>query len=139
MVQLDKTIAERLEAHGVLPTAQRLAIARVLLAEPRHMSADQLLAQVNADGGKASKATVYNTLRLFCDKGLVREVIVDPNRVFYDSTTGLHHHFYNVDTGELTDIPEHAVEFSRLPELPAGTREDGVEVIVRLRSGADAH
>lgn len=134
MFEHENSIAQRLEAHGVLPTAQRLAIARVLLERPQHLSADQLLAMVNANGGKASKATIYNTLRLFCDKGLIREVIVDPSRVFYDSTTGPHHHFYNVDTGELTDIPEDSVGFSRLPILPEGTREDGVDVVVRLRS-----
>lgn len=134
MSEHELSIAQRLEAHGVLPTAQRLAIARVLLDRPQHVSADQLLAMVNANGGKASKATIYNTLRLFCDKGLIREVIVDPSRVFYDSTTGPHHHFYNVDTGELTDIPQDSVSFSRLPSLPEGTREDGVDVVVRLRS-----
>jgi Fur family iron response transcriptional regulator len=80
-----------------------------------------------------SKATVYNTMKVFAQKGLVREVTVDRNRVFYDSTTEPHHHFFNLDTGELTDIEPTAVEFLRLPELPEGTYQEGVEVIVRLR------
>lgn len=127
-------LARRLEAHGILPTAQRLEIARVLLAEPQHVSADQLLVKVLAAGGRVSKATVYNTLRLFSEKGLVREVHVDPERVFYDSTTAPHHHLFNLDTGELVDIPPEKVAFSRLPDLPADTVREGVEVIVKVRN-----
>ncbi|HSC47270.1 MAG TPA: Fur family transcriptional regulator [Gammaproteobacteria bacterium] len=126
-------IAEELQSHGVIPTPQRLQIAAVLLDRPQHMSADQIMAAVNRESPRVSKATVYNTLRLFCEKGLAREVIVDPTRVFYDSTTGSHHHIYNVDTGDLTDIEAGQVAFSKLPELPAGMHTDGVEVIVRVR------
>lgn len=126
-------IIARLEDHGVNPTPQRVEIASVLLDRPQHLSADQILARVNRDCPLVSKATVYNTLKLFTRKGLAREVIVDPNRVFYDSTTERHHHFYNIDSGELTDIPLSEVEFSRLPELPENTFRDGVEVIVRVR------
>lgn len=122
-----------LQAHGVTPTAQRLQIAEALFHQPQHLSAEQLLAVVKRTGVRVSKATVYNTLKLFSEKGLIREVIVDPARVFYDSTTGLHHHFYNADTGELADIAPHDIRFAQLPALPPGTREDGIEVIVRLR------
>jgi len=128
-----ETLAAQLEKHGVIPTPQRLEIAEVLLRRPQHLSAEQILAAVNRAAPRVSKATVYNTLKLFCEKGLVREVIVDPTRVFYDSTHGSHHHIYNVDTGELTDIDAGEVQFARLPTLPEGTREDGVEVIVRVR------
>lgn len=134
MTQHATDLGRRLEAHGILPTAQRLEIARVLLAEPQHVSADQLLAKVLAAGGRVSKATVYNTLRLFSEKGLVREVHVDPERVFYDSTTAPHHHLFNLDTGELVDIPPEKVAFSRLPDLPADTVREGVEVIVKVRN-----
>jgi Fur family iron response transcriptional regulator len=126
-------IAEELQSHGVIPTPQRLQIAAVLLGRPQHMSAEQIMAAVNHGGPKVSKATVYNTLKLFCEKGLAREVIVDPTRVFYDSTTGSHHHIYNVDTGDLMDIEAGQVAFSKLPELPEGTQADGVEVIMRVR------
>ncbi len=91
------------------------------------------MAAVNRQPPKVSKATVYNTLKLFSDKGLVRAVIVDPARVFYDPTAGNHHHFYNADTGELMDIEPEQVKFAQLPELPPGTQQAGVEVIVRLR------
>lgn len=126
-------LAAHLAGHGVTPTPQRLQIAELLFRKPQHLSAEQILAAVNRSDAKVSKATVYNTLRLFSDKGLVREVIVDPERVFYDPTTGEHHHFYNADTGELADIAPEQVAFAKLPEPPAGTEQDGVEVIVRLR------
>jgi Fur family transcriptional regulator, iron response regulator len=127
-----------LKKHGVIPTPQRLEIAEVLFRRPQHMSADQIMAAVNrGDSPKVSKATVYNTLKLFSDKGLVREVIVDPARVFYDSTTGSHHHIYNVDSGELQDIPSHEVAFAKLPMLPEGMQPDGIEVIMRVRKRRD--
>jgi len=131
-------LESHLKKHGVIPTPQRLEIAEVLFRRPQHMSADQIMAAVNrGDSPKVSKATVYNTLKLFSDKGLVREVIVDPARVFYDSTTGSHHHIYNVDSGELRDIPSDEVAFSKLPQLPEGTQPDGVEVIMRVRKRRD--
>ena len=129
-----ETLAAHLATHGVTPTSQRLKIAEVLFRKPQHLSAEQILAAVNRQQPRVSKATVYNTLRLFSKNGLVREVIVDPARVFYDPTTGSHHHFYNADTGELADIAPEQVSFAQLPELPPGTQQDGIEVIVRLRS-----
>lgn len=133
---LDKQgITALLQAKNIQPTQQRLEIAQLLFSRPQHMSAEDVLAAVNRAGAVVSKATVYNTLGLFADKGLVREVIVDPSRVFYDSNVGPHHHFYNVDTGELTDIGEGEVAIGQLPELPPGTEADGVEVIIRLRQG----
>jgi Fur family iron response transcriptional regulator len=76
---------------------------------------------------------VYNTLGLFARNGLVREVIVDPTRVFYDPNTDNHHHFYNMDTGELMDIDSSELRISELPELPEGTVAAGVDVIIRVR------
>ncbi len=123
-----------LQRHEVTPTQQRVEIAQMLFARPQHLSADQLLAQVNSESNHVSKATVYNTLNLFARKGLVREVIVDPSRVFYDSNTSQHHHFFNVDTGELTDVPLPTLAMEQLPSLPQGTVAAGVDVIIRLRS-----
>ena len=124
-----------LRKHGIAPTHQRLEIAQVLFGRCHHLSADQILAMVNERHAETSKATVYNTLNLFRDLGLIREVIVDPKRVFYDPNTEPHHHLYNVDTGELTDIEADAIEISGLPRLPAGMVTEGVDVIVRIRSG----
>ena len=125
------------ERHGILPTPQRVEIARILLDKPQHMSADQLLEQLRSVGSGVSKATVYNTLNLFSERGLIREVMVDPERKFYDSTTHPHHHFYNVDSGELSDIPDEQVRFTELPSLPEGTEQQSVEVIIKVRSKPD--
>ncbi len=122
----------------ITPTQQRLEIAHILLAKPQHVSADQILAMVNKDGALVSKATVYNTLKLFAAKGLVREVIVDPAKVFYDSTTTPHFHIYNVDTGSLMDVDADRVSLGHLPPLPEGTVTDGVDVIIRVKNTAAA-
>jgi Fur family transcriptional regulator, iron response regulator len=127
-------LADMLKTYGILPTQQRLKIARVLFAHCGHYSADQVMRQVNACDDHVSKATVYNTLGLFARNGLVREVIVDPTRVFYDPNTRQHHHFYNVDTGELIDIGQEQLDINNLPELPAGTVTAGVDVIIRIRN-----
>jgi Fur family iron response transcriptional regulator len=127
-------VAQLLHEHKILPTAQRVEIAQLLFSRPQHLSAEQVLALVNDGRSVVSKATVYNTLRLLASKGLIREVIVDPTRVFYDSNIGDHHHLYNVDTGELTDVHTDALSISRVPDLPEGTESVGIDVIVRVRN-----
>jgi len=129
-------IPDRLRRHGISPTQQRVGIARVLFSRHTHVSADQILAKVNGGENDTSKATVYNTLRLFLEKGLIREVIVDPSKVFYDTNTQPHHHFFNVDTGELTDIPARDLIIDGLPLPPPGMRTDRIDVIVRIRPSA---
>ena len=128
------SLVEMLRQHGINPTHQRIEIAHALFASAGHLSADQILAIVNNRHSETSKATVYNTLNLFLEKKLIREVIVDPHKVFYDPNTEAHHHFYNLDTGELTDIDASQVEVAGLPLLPEGMVTDGVDIIVRIRS-----
>jgi len=125
--------ATRLRDYGILPTRQRVQIARVLLTGDQHLSADQVLDLVKATGSRVSKATVYNTLGLFADKGILREVNVDPDRVFYDTNNSVHHHFYNIDSGELSDIDPGQIPVDQLPEAPEGSVVDSVEVIIRVR------
>ena len=122
---------------GILSTPQRLEIAGILLQRPQHLSADQIIERLRSNKSVVSKATVYNTLKLFSERGLVKECMVDPVRIFYDSTTHAHHHFYNVDTGELFDIPDAQVSFEDLPDLPAGTESDGIEVLIKVRNRTD--
>ena len=122
-----------LAGRGVLPTAQRIDIALMMLDRPQHLSAEQVIGAIRATGLRISKATVYNTLNLFCERGLLRAVDVDPTRQYYDSSTGPHHHFYNIDTGELTDIPLECVALNVETALPPGTEQAGVEVVVRVR------
>jgi Fur family iron response transcriptional regulator len=130
-------ILAKFEDHGVLPTPQRLEVADILLSEPQHLSADQIIDRLREESSTVSKATVYNTLKLFEKRGLIKECLVDPERRFYDSTTQPHHHFYNADTGELSDIPMSDIEVSGLPLLPAGTQLEGAELIVRVRNTAE--
>jgi Fur family iron response transcriptional regulator len=131
-------IPDLLRAHGIAPTHQRIEIARALFSRCEHLSADQILALVNSRHSETSKATVYNTLNLFLEKALIREVIVDPSKVFYDPNTEPHHHFYNMTTGELTDIPADSLVVAGMPTLPAGMVADSIDVIVRIRPQAAA-
>ena len=129
-------IPDLLLEHAINPTAQRVEIARVLLARQQHMSAGQVLARVNKRKAVASKATVYNTLKLFAEKGLVRQLIIESDKVFYDSNTALHHHFYNEDTGMLQDIDADKMVIKNLPKLPEGTVNSRVDVIIRVKHKA---
>jgi len=129
-------LPEMLRKHGITPTHQRIEIAHALFSRNEHLSADRILAIVNDRAPETSKATVYNTLNLFLEKKLIREVIVDPTKVFYDPNTVPHHHFYNVDSGELMDIDAGDVHISGLPPLPTGMATEGIDVIVRIRSSA---
>lgn len=126
-------IAARLRAHDINPTSQRVEIAQLLFTRREHLSAEEVFSLVNGQTVRVSKATVYNTLGLFAERGLIREVIADPERVVYDPNTAPHHHFYDTTTGKLMDIPAEEVQIGALPALPDGMRMEGVEVIVRVR------
>ena len=126
-------VSSLLERHGIRPTQQRVKVAEVLLTAPVHLTAEPLLTTLRQSPSRVSKATVYNTLKLFIEKGLVREVIVDPSKVFFDPNTSPHHHFYEVDTGKLSDIDAEHVQISGLPPLPAGMVTEGIDLIVRVR------
>ena len=122
-----------LEQHGIRPTSQRLKVAEILLIAPRHLTAEQILATLRESAGHVSKATIYNTLNLFVEQGLAREIHADPERCVYDSTMAPHHHFQNVDTGEMIDILPEDLSFARLPPLPPGTEIESVDVVIRVR------
>jgi Fur family iron response transcriptional regulator len=124
-----------LRGQGVNPTSQRIDIARVFFSRCIHLSAEDVFRLVNTKDRRVSKATVYNTLSLFVEKGLIRQVVADPSKIFYDSNTAPHHHFFDVDTGELADIDSTDLEVSGLPTLPDGKSLEGVDVVVRVRRG----
>jgi Fur family iron response transcriptional regulator len=127
-------IAQMLEAREIMPTAQRVDIAALLLATKQHVSAEQVMARARRTGLVVSKATVYNTLGLFVARGLVREVIVDSARVFYDSNIDPHYHFYNLDDGTLEDVATVHVPIEQLPAPPPGTVTAGVDIVIRIRN-----
>jgi len=129
-----QSISQRLIEHGITPTQQRLEIARFLFKTQQHVSADQILSSINQAQTPVSKATVYNTLGLFAQKGLLREVIIDPGKVFYDTNTNHHHHFYNTSDSTLSDIAHNDLAISDLPNLPGGTEIQSVDVIIKVRN-----
>ena len=118
---------------GIRPTAQRMRIASLLLAEPQHLSAEQILASLRQAGARVSKATVYNTLNLFASHGLIRQLCVDGARAWFDSNVDAHYHFHDLASGALIDVPVPEVEFSRLPPPPPGTEVEGIDLVIRLR------
>ncbi len=127
-------IEQVLENHGIRSTSQRVDIAKVLLAKPQHLSAEQVLGQVNTENELVSKATVYNTLNLFVDKGLIKQVVIDSRYVFYDSNTEPHYHFYNEDTGSLQDIDIEAMVVKEIPGIPKNTVQTGIDVVIRVKN-----
>ena len=127
------SVIQRLKTVGLRPTRQRMALARLLFdAGDRHVTAEQLHGEVQGKSIRVSLATVYNTLHQFTDVGLLREVVVEPGRSYFDTNVDEHHHFYHQKSGELSDIPADEIDISRLPEAPAGTEMARVEVIIRL-------
>lgn len=124
----------RLKAGGLRPTRQRLALARLLFeGENRHLTAEQLHGEALAADVAVSVATVYNTLHQFTKVGLLREVVVEPGRSYFDTNVDDHHHFYFESTGDLQDIPSHRLHVDELPEPPPGTRISRVDVVVRVQ------
>ena len=124
-----------LERGGLRPTRQRMILAGLLVGdgENRHVTAESLHGAVGQSDEKVSLATVYNTLRAFCDAGLMQEVVVDGSKSYFDTRMDDHPHFYWEDTHELTDAPADQLEISRVPDAPAGTVVARVDVVIRLR------
>src|SRR5204863_5972976 len=129
---------ERLRAVGLRPTRQRLALTRLLFDKgDRHVTAEQLHGEVLAAAIPVSLATVYNTLHQFTEAGLLREVVVEPGRSYFDTNVDDHHHFFSESSGALRDIAGRDVTISGIPVPPAGTEISRIEVIVRVRACAD--
>jgi Fur family iron response transcriptional regulator len=125
---------DRLKSAGLRPTRQRLALARLLYDKgDRHVTAEQLHQEAAAANVRLSLATVYNTLHQFTSLGMLREVVVEPGRSYFDTNIGEHHHFFDEDSGELADIPGEQVELAKLPAPPSGAKISRVDVIVRLK------
>ncbi len=127
-------VLNRLKAVGLRPTRQRLSLAKLLFDNgDKHVTAEALHGEALAEKVRVSLATVYNTLHQFTEAGLLREVVVDPGRSYFDTNTSDHHHFFFEDAGELKDIPGHRVTLGHLPEPPQGTIIDRVDVVIRIR------
>lgn len=131
---LDRGVAWLARA-GLRPTRQRQTLAALLVGDgcDRHVTAESLFAATLENGEKVSLATVYNTLRAFCDVGLMQEVTVDGARSYFDTRIDDHPHFFWEDTAELTDAPSEGLNIVSLPKAPDGTEVSRVDVVIRLR------
>ena len=125
---------------GLRPTRQRLALAKALIGDgrDRHVTAESLFEAVQSQGTSVSLATVYNTLKAFCDAGLMQEVTVDGSKSYFDTKTHDHPHFFWEDDGELTDAPADQLDIAELPDAPDGMEIAKVDVVIRLRRKATA-
>ena len=129
-----QTLTDKLRGVGLRATRQRLDIGSLLFSgKYRHVTAESLHDEAIAAGMKISLATIYNALNQFTDVGLLREVLVDPTRTYFDTNTSAHDHFVNIDNGHLTDIPHDEINVSCLPTLPDGQIIDGVDVLIRIK------
>lgn len=120
---------------GLRPTRQRVTLAALLIGDGqhRHVTAESLFEAAKAQGEAVSLATVYNTLRAFCDVGLVQEVTVDGSKSYFDTNTHDHPHFYWEDDMQLTDAPAEDLVIAQLPDAPEGAEIASVDVVIRLR------
>ena len=131
---MKKSAFKTLSPLNIKPTSQRLDIAEIMFCKDQHLSAEDIITILNNSDSSISRATVYNTLNLFADKGLVRRVVIDASKIYYDSKTTPHSHYFNVDTGEISDFEFEDVKISPLPKLPEHTVQDSVDVIVRVKN-----
>ncbi len=132
VIELKSKVQEKLKLYGLRPTRARTRIGMILLDKPKHLSADQVHEKLKLKGYTISKATVYNTLNAFAKYGIVSEVTIDPSRTYYDSTTKAHHHFFNVDTGQLVDIASDDISVENIPRLPDNTQIQDLEIVVKI-------
>ena len=127
-------VIEQLRTVGLRPTRQRLALAKLLFENaPRHITAEILHSEAQVASVPVSLATVYNTLHQFTEVGLLKEIVIDPQRSHFDTTTSDHGHFYFEDSGRLEDIPHDEELISQMPALPEGASLKSVDVVVRLK------
>lgn len=124
-----------LASAALRPTRQRVTLARHLVGDgqDRHVTAESLFDAASQGDDKVSLATVYNTLRAFCDAGLMREITVDGAKSYFDTNMSDHPHFYWEDTAQLTDAPAEQLQIARVPDAPAGAEIASVDVVIRLR------
>ena len=128
------SLIERLKGAGLRPTRQRLALAKLLFEKgDHHLTAEHLHSQAIANNVRISLATVYNTLHQFTASGLLREVVVEPGRSYFDTNVNEHHHFYYEDSGRLQDIPGDRARLAEVPVPPEGSKVARVDIMIRLR------
>lgn len=138
-ITASSSVQQRLREVGIVPTLQRLLIASTLLERPIHMTAEQVLVAVRKRMPEISRATVYGTLQLFVRHGLLKELPIKGAATVFDSNPLPHHHLYNVDTGEVSDLPADTMQVLGLPTIADTLELSEVDVIVRVRSRRAPH
>lgn len=129
-----REVAELLRSKGINPTSQRVEIAHFIYQKPQHLSAEEILSYLNKEYEKVSQATVYNTLKLFVEKNVVRELIFSSDRIYYDSNTTIHHHFLDLETGKIYDIPACLVTTPQLNNNELGNIEvEEINILIKGR------
>ena len=125
---------EKLRDAGLRPTKQRIIVADILLnGFNRHFTAENLQDEINSSGNSMSIATIYNCLKKFKNCGLIKQVETSKDTAIFDTNTDYHHHFLNEETGELIDIENEEISLQKLPEIPQGYLNNGIEVIIKLK------
>jgi len=132
---MQETGTKWLATAGLRPTRQRLTLASLLVGDGnhRHVTAESLFEAAKDGSESVSLATVYNTLRAFCDAGLLQEVTVDGSRSYFDTNTHDHPHFFWEDEARLSDAPSDQLVIAQLPDAPEGAEIASVDVVIRLR------
>lgn len=125
--------AQRLKERGIRPSVQRVAIAEIVLSTHRHPSADEVWAQVKERYPMISRATVYNTLNLLVDEGLLRSFVSTEGRTVFDPNTQPHHHLVDDATGQIHDVPWEALSVRGVDELEGFEVRD-VQVVLHGRA-----
>ena len=119
---------------GLRPTQQRLALGWMLFSRgDRHLTAEMLYEEAIKAKVPVSLATIYNTLHLFTDAGLLRQVAVDGSKTYFDTNVSQHHHFFIENENDLVDIPHSEVVVGKTPTPPEGYEVVRVDIVVRLR------
>ncbi len=127
-------IIKLLQKAGLRPTRQRVLVGRLLFGPNHtHVSAESLYLTIQKQGQKMALATVYNCLNQFHKVGLLKKVHVVRDVIIFDTNLSYHHHFLNVDTGELMDIDDSTISIAGLPKLPDGFETESMELTIRVK------
>jgi len=125
-------IKEKLIGAGLSPTQQRIIIGKYVLVDEGHFTADSVLDFLKADGHNVSRATVYNTLAVFVERGLLNEVVIDQGKVIYDANTEPHYYMVDSETGDIKDVSVDDVSINDLPQMINGRAVEDIHIVFKV-------
>jgi len=134
-------IADKLRSSGLRPTKQRVQIAKFLFQREKtfHFTVEKLDKLINSKikEEKISLATFYNTVHAFKKAGHLKEILTSNNKCYFDTHTGAHHHFFDLDNNELIDIDSREVKIKNVPNAPKGKSIKDIDVVINIEN--DSH